>query len=262
MSRHFLFCLPVRFGVFILSLFGFLGNALTAFGIFFQLRRLDSPPKSILIPAIVYGSIAAICSLLSLLGFFGSIFRNRRLVKAFAWAQTYQLGVYIATGVFYIVFLFTNRDKIERDCLKALDKVDNADDICHDLSSTNRYIFLAVFIVQIFIQFYLIHITRSYVRQLEETSYKALQTSRGFPTSTLFGNQPRSSVSGDRVPATPSGPMPSYHPIMNPGANSSRTGLVTGERKEHYGDEKDDLERADDDGPYSSPYQVPYTDKH
>jgi len=236
--KTFLFCLPVRLGVLLLSLLGLAAYGLIAFGVFFQLRRLNNPAKIILIPAIIFGVASAISALSSLVGFIGAVFARRGLVKFYSrmliWVFLFNTGV----GIFYIVFLFTKKSQIENDCLQELVGVNNANKICTDVASTNRWIFLGAFLASVVIELYLLAIVRRYAAQLEETSYKYIRRSQA---TSLLGNQAGSRSVND------SGPLQPYNPIFNP----SRQSLG----------EKEEVELGhgyDGPSPYKTPYQTPY----
>jgi len=235
--KTFCFCIPVRLGTFILSLMSTLSFALSTFAIFFQLRRLSNPPKSLLIPAIIYGGTTALWTILSLFGFIGTLLAKRSFVNAYRRSYIWALGLYIGMGVFYLIMLFTNKNEIQNDCIKALKNANNQnqESLCSDLVSTNRYIFLGIFIFQVLVSFWFYSIIAKYVEQLEESGYKNMgRNTRG--GMSFYGNVGKSDGTG--------GPMPVYQPVTNPMASESKTGLVD-----------DDDKYTDRDGAH---YTVPY----
>lgn len=113
MSKHFCCCIPVRFGVFLFSALSFVGSAFLAlvlWAIFAAIvehktvNNIDfgTAKTGLKIGVAVAAGIYSVVAFIALLGFIGSIFRSRKLVKIYS-STTWFLVLLTAaaSGVFY-----------------------------------------------------------------------------------------------------------------------------------------------------------------
>ena len=120
-SRKFCCCLPVRFGVFVLSLVQCVSSAFLAGVMFWALNQkrecflentfrspgADSVTEEKLetnykIIATIVGAISAVLAIVCLLGFIGSISRRQNLVRIYSMALNYMIALSIGSGIIAI----------------------------------------------------------------------------------------------------------------------------------------------------------------
>jgi len=132
MSKHFCCCIPVRFGVFILSLLTLLGSAGTAFVIWWLLA--NGPQHGLTFEGgvktgiIIAGAVYTVFALFGLFGFIGAIIRNRGLVKTYSFFLWIQLLLTLAMGVFFGVALFKDsfRSTLIDTCIQRLTQLQDS----------------------------------------------------------------------------------------------------------------------------------------
>jgi len=194
MSKHFCCCLPVRFGVFILSLLTLLGSAGTAALIWWVLANgpqhgliLQGGVKTgLIVAAVVY----TVFALISLLGFIGVIIRNRGLVKTYSAFLWLQLLLTLAVSVFLAVALFKDsfRSTLIDTCTQRLTELQNStlpvgsaarqtpqqiQDSCSGIFNQSRVGFIVTSCVSFLITLYCCIIVHRYGTQLtEEQQYR------------------------------------------------------------------------------------------
>jgi len=171
-SRTFCCCLPVRFGVFLLSLLALGGGGFLAAISWIQISQLKQHPlgKIEQISLWVQASIFSFLALLAIFGFLGAIIRSRGMVSGFGTAIAIHLGFSIASGIFSIYTMFT------RDSQEALDKcIDKADDdsdatvqSCKKALILIKAVVVAIFVLMWLVQLYGYFVVERYVDQLDE----------------------------------------------------------------------------------------------
>jgi hypothetical protein len=190
MSKHFLFCIPVRFGVFIMSLsmllLALVGGAASIFLLQFVLRGEKSEwfqdieiPVGYKVTLGLMAGVNVLVAIFSPFGFIGAIIRKRGFVKAyssllwFSWGAN--LGISIAVSV--ALAMNSTRAKLQGICDKIPDEVadDNPDAIqdCKDwIANFNRPRTLVPYIIftvlSLLWHLYGCIIVGRYVKQLEE----------------------------------------------------------------------------------------------
>ncbi|KAJ6553665.1 hypothetical protein B0H10DRAFT_1234375 [Mycena sp. CBHHK59/15] len=196
-SKKFCCCLPVRFGVFVMSLAALLGGALVAVAGWLQVMHShdsDHPQlskedeRALYIHAIMF-------TILALLGFFGligAISRKITLVSLFASMLAFHLGFSIATGIFTIVTLFRrNSQEAITSCLNgATDQT--TEDNCRNGLKVLKGLVIAIYVVTWLVELYGCIIVNNYVKQLKEE--EAIQP---------------------RIAVNPNAPMTTYSPPNN-----------------------------------------------
>ncbi|KAJ8507623.1 hypothetical protein ONZ45_g10021 [Pleurotus djamor] len=122
-SRTFLFCLPVRYGVLVLSVLSILGGgALAAFGFLIaitqSLRRGVPPDRSVEAAFYLQGLAYTALTLVAIVGFVVSILKRQRLIYLYGVTLLSLFFLALVSGVFSIVVLFYTDAHVE--CLAAL----------------------------------------------------------------------------------------------------------------------------------------------
>lgn len=193
-TRHFCCCLPVRFGVFVLSIGSIIGSGAYAATIWYAIYMskvknqltLDKPQE---VAFVIAGSIYTILFFLSVLGLIGSITRRRSLVSAYAQALWYMVGFQLASGAFFIYTLYRQNDANIQKCINEV-KADNpntphVEDICRVATKAWKIGYIVVFIVTLLIHGYCALIVSRYVEQLTaEQSYRHTHKSTSAAFST------------------------------------------------------------------------------
>jgi len=119
-SRKFCCCLPVRFGVFVMSIAALLVGGLVAIAGWIQVKDLPQHPlsndnKNALY---IYSVMFSILALVGGFGIIGTISKQRGLVSLFGSLLSFHLGISIATGIFAIYTLFkTNASEALANCI-------------------------------------------------------------------------------------------------------------------------------------------------
>jgi len=174
-SRTFCCCLPVRFGVFFLSIIGTLGAGFIAAVAWFQVKQLNAHPLSpedraaLLFHTSVYTILAAT----SFLGFIGAIFKLRRLMIVYWVVLTIVLLISIASGAYTLYSIFArNSTESIVNCL------DGATDdltlqVCQNGIAIIKWVAVAVYIVTWLLEIYAIFIVYQYAEQLRDEQIAA-----------------------------------------------------------------------------------------
>ncbi|OJT07037.1 hypothetical protein TRAPUB_2068 [Trametes pubescens] len=181
MSKHFCFCIPVRFGVFLFSFISFALSALSAALGWFLLHLIDTNQLSRLETnvkdddkaafeaslhkykwAVIVGSIIfTFVALVAFFGFVGSIIRNRRMVKAYSVLTilSFFLGSFASGFVLYATWS-------HKPFCVTVDNVKSCTE--SNLSTGGKIGFTVGIVFQWLIQLYIVTIIRRYYQQLEE----------------------------------------------------------------------------------------------
>lgn len=178
-SRKFCCCLPVRFGVFVLSFFSFLGGGFLAAAIWYEFSKevyqVNGVQKAaIIIAGVSYSTLA----LFSLAGLIGAIARNRTLVALYATFMWIHFWIDIAISAFFIYALFAvNTNDFLTACVNqaTLNNAPVTRDQCQDALKYVRIIYIVVVVFLSLIQLYCSIIVSRYVAQLgDEEAFKAV----------------------------------------------------------------------------------------
>jgi len=169
-SRKFCCCLPVRLGVFVLSLLAIVGGSFTAAAGWIQVSQLqqnNTLTQDETIALWIHSAMFTILALVSVFGFIGAIIKNRRMISSFAVALAIHLGFSVASGIFTLYSLFKqNSSDAIAQCLSA--STDATADGCKSGLAILKGIMVAVYVVTWFIQLYFYFIVERYVDQLDD----------------------------------------------------------------------------------------------
>jgi len=171
-SRTFCCCLPVRLGVFLLSLLAILGGSFIAVFGWIQIFHLKQHPlgKIDQIALWIQCSLFTLLAVLAVFGFFGAIVRNRGMVSGFAIALAIHLGFSIASGAFSIYTMFARDWQAAlNSCLQnANDFSDTATQTCKQGIILIKAVTVGVYVFTWLIQLYAYFVVERYVDQLDE----------------------------------------------------------------------------------------------
>jgi len=169
-SRKFCCCLPVRFGVFVMSVAAMLGGGLVAIAGWIQVKNLHEHPLSkgdenaLYIHAVMFSILA----LVGAFGLFGAISKKTGLVSLFGSMLAFHLGFSIATGVFTIYTLFKrNSDEALANCVNGSTD-QKVIDGCKEGLKVLKIVIVVVYVVTWLVELYGCLIVTSYVKQLKE----------------------------------------------------------------------------------------------
>ncbi|KAI0056130.1 hypothetical protein BV25DRAFT_1646828 [Artomyces pyxidatus] len=169
-SRKFCCCLPVRFGVFVMTLIGLLGGTIVAAAGWYHTGHKDNvnltknQEISLIISSVAYTALAII----SLFGLIGVFAKNRGYVSLYSTLVWCHLGVNIATGVYFIYTLFHQvGDNDVNNCVgSSTDKIKQ--DACKAAFDVGRGITIGLYVFFWLIELWGCIIVADYVSQLEE----------------------------------------------------------------------------------------------
>jgi len=168
-SRKFCCFLPVRLGVFVLSLLAIVGGSFTAAAGWIQVSQLQQNPLDTddTIALWIHSAMFTILALVSVFGFIGAIIKNRRMISSFAVALAIHLGFSIASGIFTLYSLFKQDSSAAiTQCLSA--STDATADGCKSGIAIMKGLMVAVYVVTWLIQLYFYFIVERYVDQLDD----------------------------------------------------------------------------------------------
>jgi len=171
-SRTFCCCLPVRFGVFLLSLLALAGGGLLAIVGWMQLSHLKEHPleKTDQIALWIQTSVFSLLAVLAIFGLFGAMIRNRGMVSSFAIAIAIHLGFSIASGCFSIYTMFARNSQATLDsCMeKANDDSDTTMQSCKRGLILIKALMVVIYVLTWLVQLYAYFVVERYVDQLDE----------------------------------------------------------------------------------------------
>jgi len=184
--RTFCCCLPVRLGVFFLSIVGLLGAGFIAGAAWWQIKQLYAQPSTkpdiaIWIHAVTFSLVA----LVSLLGLLGACFRSRRAMTVYWIVLTTVLLLSIGSGAYTIYTIFA------RNSTNAILNCINADQLTRDVCAKSlkiiQWVIVAIYAVTWLLELYAITVVYSYSSQLlDEQRAKA----RGHSFSSISNPAP------------------------------------------------------------------------
>jgi len=171
-SRTFCCCLPVRFGVFLLSLLALAGGGLLAIVGWMQLSHLKEHPlgNTDQIALWIQTSVFSLLAVLAIFGLFGAMIRNRGMVSSFAIAIAIHLGFSIASGCFSIYTMFARNSQATLDsCMeKANDDSDATMQSCKSALILIKALMVVIYVSIWLVQLYAYFVVERYVDQLDE----------------------------------------------------------------------------------------------
>jgi len=163
-SRTFCCCIPVRAGVILLSILGFLGGgAVAAVGII-SLKKSAGIEKSLIIQVVVY----ILLCLISLLGLVGGIGRKLVLVRIYFGMLVFHLAFSFGGGIFAIHRVFQDTPNYVKECVLGKETDPNAVKTCEAGASLLKGLMVVVFIAFWLVETWACFIVHNYNRQLQE----------------------------------------------------------------------------------------------
>jgi len=186
-TRVFCCCLPVRFGLFIMSVLGILGGGFVAVAGWAQIAQLAKHPLSerdkvaLVIQTIMYTMLG----LLSFCGLVGTFNRSRSLISVYSTMLCAHLGFSIVTGIFYLYTLFhqTGNTDIQKCIDESTD--DATTEACKKGFGIIRAVIVVIFVLVWLIELYGCIIVSNYISQLDEE--KSIKHSRSASGSSVPG---------------------------------------------------------------------------
>jgi len=169
-SRKFCCCLPVRFGVFVMSVAALLGGGLVAVVGWIQVKALhDNPlPKSEEDSLYIHAVMYTLLALIGAFGLIGAICKKISLVSSFGSALGFHLGFSIATGIFTIYTLFkTTSTAAMSNCVNGSTDQTTID-ACQSGVKILKGLVVAIYVVTWIVELYGVIIVNNYVKQLKE----------------------------------------------------------------------------------------------
>ncbi|GJE92460.1 hypothetical protein PsYK624_086140 [Phanerochaete sordida] len=175
MSKHFCCCIPVRFGVFVFSLFHFLAEGVCAAIVWFWLHLalkgevVDGNDWSQINNAgkISLGVIAGVFSLLALIafgGWIGSIARSRALVKIYS-TTTWITVIVTAAASGYMLYLVYSGKNFFKGCEV------NGQQCEFHFKWWQKFIYTVSTVVALLINCYIASVIGKYVDQLDSENH-------------------------------------------------------------------------------------------
>jgi len=177
-SRTFCCCIPVRFGVFILSLLGVIGGAIISAAGWIQVYQLRTHEAGTAdtVAIWLHASIFTLLTLLSIFGFIGCLVKSRNSVNAYSWGLLSFIFMSIFSGAFTLWALF-NKPYTQGDYLTCLNGAtdEGAKAVCGNGGAVYKGVTVTVYIVTWLFMIYAYIIIDNYVEQLDE-EYHAKDT--------------------------------------------------------------------------------------
>ncbi|TFK44438.1 hypothetical protein BDQ12DRAFT_661196 [Crucibulum laeve] len=122
MAAKFLCCLPLRFGVLLISFLQFLASGATAGLVWWLLwytneHSVSEITQSMKISIIITGSVSTLGALIGLFGFLGAILRKSGLVLTFLFVLYLVLGLQIAGTIYFLITFYKTRGQSLEECV-------------------------------------------------------------------------------------------------------------------------------------------------
>jgi len=174
-SKKFCFCLPVRLGVFVVSLLTMLAGSVIGVIGWMQVAGFRQHPVEVTdeIAAYIHASIFSLLGLLSIFGFVGSLAKQRGLVIAYSIGLAIHLGLSIASGVFTIYSIFrpnpaTSVDECIKQAAPPPELLEETKNICNTGMAVAKGVIVAIYVISWLLQLYAYFVVERYADQLEE----------------------------------------------------------------------------------------------
>ncbi|KAI0300116.1 hypothetical protein B0F90DRAFT_1668430 [Multifurca ochricompacta] len=169
-SRTFCCCIPVRFGVFMMTALGIVGGSIVAAVGWHGATHKDqahltrNQETSLVIASLSYTVLAIV----SIFGLIGTIGRRRGFVSLYNTMVWWHLGFSIASGAYFIYTLFHKvGDHDVNDCINGSDSPSKQED-CRKAFKVGRNITIGLYIFIWLIELWGCLIVANYVEQLQE----------------------------------------------------------------------------------------------
>jgi len=224
-SRKFCCCIPVRAGVFILSLVGVvLGSIISVVGWrkVSQLKNYPLPDADVA-ALYIHSSIFTLLALLSLFGFVGTLIKQRGLVSAYGAGLIIHLCISIASGIFALVSLFKQSpQEAINECLNgSSDAATRA--ACKSGIAVVKGLAVVIYVVMWLLQIYAYIIVSNYVDQLDEE--ESLRETRNM-VQAISQPAPVTTYASFAVPSQGSATYGFTHATQSHGARGNDSNIV------------------------------------
>jgi len=169
-SRKFCCCLPVRFGVFVMSLGVMLLGGAVAIAAWIQVKNLHGATftKSEEISLYIHAAMFSILAIMGAFGLFGATSKQTGLVSLFGSMLAFHLGFSIVGGIYTMYTLFRrNSDELLASCIKGSTD-QHIIDGCHNGLKILKIITVVAYCVSWLVELYAVLVVNSYVKQLKE----------------------------------------------------------------------------------------------
>jgi len=170
-SRTFCCCIPVRFGVFILTLLVIIGGAIICAAGWVQVDglRTHGATTSDKVALWLHSGIFTLLTLLSIFGFIGCLTKSRNAVNAYSWGLLSFIFLSILSGAFTLWALF-NRPDSQGDYLTCLNGAtdDTTKTLCGNGGAVYKGVAVTLYIVIWLLMIYAYVIVDNYIEQLED----------------------------------------------------------------------------------------------
>ncbi|KAF8634031.1 hypothetical protein AX17_004296 [Amanita inopinata Kibby_2008] len=199
-TRTFCCCLPVRFGVFILTLLDLVGGLLISVLGWGQVTHIRRNPLSMedQVALVLHSVLFTVLAAISLLGFIGVIIKQRSLISTFGMMLLVHLFVSVGTGVYAMYSLFRNNSQeLINACLDGKNTEDVLQ-VCETTAKVVQAIVIMIYVLVWLLQLFGFIIVIRYCHQLDDEEEEALKSKMGAaigkPMTTYdsfgFGNGP------------------------------------------------------------------------
>ncbi|KAF8200715.1 hypothetical protein BJ912DRAFT_577623 [Pholiota molesta] len=235
MAAKFLCCLPLRFGVIVISFLQFLFCGAFAGLLWWALISasqkgdLGTVMESAKTTVIVAGAVYTAAALVGLLGFLGAILRKNGFVKTFYILLCAVLTLQIGSGVWYLITFYRTRGQTLDECINGSTDA-NRIAFCNSMDAFRRIpqgVMIASVVVPIVIQAYACYVVYQYSKFLgaqkaerrrmsstfvppsgpayepvmaHENTYPFAQQYPYSDASHAFGHQPKNFLGGHEAP--------------------------------------------------------------
>ncbi|ESK89238.1 hypothetical protein Moror_5186 [Moniliophthora roreri MCA 2997] len=182
-TRHFCCCLPVRLGVFIFSILGFIGSGIGAVVLWINLAKVRNQPDHEKATEIAYWVTAASVSLLAIVtftGLIGTFMKSYRTMRFYFGALILVFILDLIFGVISMISIFRVPDEqLIQDCLhNATDGSLKADAEvtvnraeCKGIVVAVKIIFLVVYIAILLLEIFICVLVQRYSEQIRDEEY-------------------------------------------------------------------------------------------
>jgi hypothetical protein len=194
-SRKFCCFLPVRFGVFVLSLVAMVGGSFVAAVGWIKVSQINQKPidRNEEIALWIQSSVFTLLAVLAVFGFLGVMIKSRGMVSSFASGLAIHFGISLASGIFALVSLFkVDGEETVKKCLEA--STDATEDSCKQGVAVMKGLMVGIYVITWIIQLYAYFIVERYADQLDDEELakntvvipRALQEVSGAPHVTTY----------------------------------------------------------------------------
>jgi len=169
-SQKFCCCLPVRLGVFVMSLVAMVGGSFVAAIGWIQVAQFGTHPREKWeeIALWIHSSMFSLLALLAIMGFIGCLIKSRGMVSSFAIALALHFGFSLASGIFTLYTLF--RQSPQESIDKCVNGSEDPEIIqsCGNSIGLMKGIMVAIYVLTWLIQIYAYFVVERYVDQLDD----------------------------------------------------------------------------------------------